>query len=54
MAEHGGRRFGAGRKPDPIKKSRITINVPTAHKTVILSKFRKIVKAYEDKCKREL
>lgn len=50
----GGKREGAGRKPDPIHKNRMTVSVPSIHKKEIRNKVKKIIKAYEEKCKREL
>lgn len=50
----GGKRKGAGRKPDPVEKDRITVYVPVKHKEEIKEKLDKIVQAYEEKCKRDL
>jgi hypothetical protein len=50
----GGKRQGAGRKPDPVKKERITVHVPQKHKEEIREKVIKLAKAYEDKCRKEL
>lgn len=50
----GGERAGAGRKPSLIQKYRITINVPLKYTAEIRAKFDKIVKAYEQRCEREL
>ncbi len=54
MATRGGKRKGAGRKPDPIEKERITLAVPSEYKEEIREKAVKIAKAYEDRCKKEL
>lgn len=54
MSNRGGKREGAGRKPDPIEKDRITIAVPAEYKEEIRKKATKIAKAYEEKCKKEL
>lgn len=54
MATRGGKREGAGRKPGPVPKKKITTYVPAEHEEEIKKKFVKISEAYEDKCKREL
>jgi len=50
----GGKRKGAGRKPNPVKKVRITTSVPEKYKTEIQEAFQKIAKAYTDRCTKEL
>lgn len=52
--KRGGVRKGAGRKPSPIPKKRITVSVPKEHAAAIRVKVVKLGKAYEDKCKKEL
>ena len=54
MAKRGGKRKGAGRKPNPVKKKRVTLSVPVKYEAEIKEKFAKITKAYETKCKNEL
>lgn len=51
--KRGGKRKGAGRKPDPVRKERVTMSVPIKYKAEIVDKFREITKAYVEKCKRE-
>lgn len=54
MSNRGGKRKGAGRKKDPVRKKRITMNVPIKYESEIKEKFSKINEAYVEKCKKEL
>lgn len=54
MATRGGKREGAGRKPSLISKDRISVSIPIKYKKEIRQKVKKILKAYEERCKREL
>jgi len=54
MTKRGGKRKGAGRHPDPIKKKRVTVSVPLSYEKEIRSKISKVIKAYIERCKREL
>ena len=51
---NGGKREGAGRKPGVIKKKILRNSVPDKYADQIKIKFKKIIKAYEERCKREL
>lgn len=52
--KRGGSRKNAGRKANPVKKKRMTVIVPVKNYDVIKSKTKKLAKAYEDKCRKEL
>ena len=54
METRGGKREGAGRKPSLISKDRVTVSMPTKYKKEIRQKVKKLLKAYEERCKREL
>jgi hypothetical protein len=50
----GGKRHGAGRKPNPVSRTRLTVSVPEKYAKEIQQKFLKIAKAYLEKCETEL
>lgn len=50
----GGKRKGAGRRPDPVQKVRVQTSVPVKYKNEIKAAFQKIVKAYTERCEKEL
>lgn len=52
--KHGGAGRGQGRKPNPVKKKRMTVSVPKKDYKEIREKTVKLAKAYEEKCKKEL
>ena len=52
--KRGGKRKNAGRKPGLVRKKKMTVSVPEKHHSEIKEKTKKLAKAYEDKCKREL
>lgn len=52
--KRGGKRKGAGRKPNAVPKKKITVSVPKEHAVEIREKVVKLGKAYEDKCRKEL
>lgn len=54
MATRGGKREGAGRKPSLVIKDRVTITIPVKYKKEIRQKVKKLLKAYEERCKSEL
>jgi hypothetical protein len=54
MSKAGGRREGAGRKPDLVKKERLTLSVPIKYKVEITEKLKAITKAYIERCRAEL
>ncbi len=54
MAKRGGKREGAGRKPSLISKERMALSIPVKYKKEIRQKVKKLLKAYEERCKSEL
>lgn len=52
--KRGGPGRNQGRKPDPVKKKKLTVSVPVKDYETIKSKVKKLGKAYEEKCRREL
>lgn len=45
--KHGGKRPGAGRKPDPVKKVQITFQVLPQYKEIVKQTFKQILKETE-------
>lgn len=51
--KRGGKRKGAGRKPNPIRKKKMTVSVPEEHHDKIRETTKMLAKGYESVCKKE-
>ena len=52
--KRGGKREGAGRKPNPVKKRKMTVSIPIECYDEIKAQTKKKAEACEKRCKRKL